>query len=267
MTQKVPRPDLAFSALFIATGVLLLMINLIGRFHYTTIDAGSDHLMDDIPRSVTEQEFWRNAFQREAESLEEYLDRFTELVGKRMLRIDSRYTQPTFFENWILWLYAKNLTHYEWSDTERAVRLGGGYCSQNAIVFNNVLRDQDINSRIIQLGGHVLNEVLVNGKWRVYDSDFRVVFHASLRELEQRPERVYEAYLRAGRSASEAENWKKIFASDADNWHYKKTRLYREEKYVIEVAALYLIWILPVVLIFMGLRKLPMKRDCERNDS
>jgi hypothetical protein len=238
--------------MLILLGVALLLFNVIGLFYYTTVDINDPHLLDDSPAIVPEGVFWDSAYRGSNEPVELYLQRLTELVSRRMLLIDQQYTKPTIFENWILWIYSKFLGYYEWSDTRKAVRLGGGYCSQHAIVFNNILRDQNIQSRIIKLGGHVLNEVLVDGNWRVYDPDFNVVFDASLKELEDNSIKAYQAYLRAGRPEAEARQWQKVFATDADNWHYKKTSTYREEKYYIEVAALYLIWIIPVILISIG---------------
>lgn len=115
------------------------------------------------------------------------------------------------------------------------------------------MREQGIQSRIIKLGGHVLNEVLIDGEWKVYDADYNVVFDVSLKELENNSIKVYQAYLRAGRPEDEAKHWQNVFATDADNWHYKKTRTYREEEYYIEVAALYLVWVIPVILILPGI--------------
>lgn len=243
----------AFSSILIVVGTLLLLFNVIGIFHYETVEIDDPHLLDDSPTTVPEELFWDNAYRRINEPIDAYLQRLTELISRRMLLIDPQYTKPTIFENWILWIYSKMIGYYEWSDTKRAVRLGGGYCSQHAIVLNNILREQDIPSRIIKLGGHVLNEVLINGAWKVYDSDYNVIFNASLKELENDSVRVYEAYLGAGRPEDEAKQWQKVFATDADNWHYRKTSIYREEKYYIEVAALYLVWIIPSIMILVGI--------------
>jgi hypothetical protein len=250
-TEQFPR---IVANMLIVAGIVLLLFNTIGFFYYTTVDIDDPHLLDDSPVTMGEDVFWENAYRRSNEPVEPYLRRLTELVSRKMLLIDQQYTKPTIFENWILWIYSKFLGYYEWSDTKKAVRLGGGYCSQHAIVFNNILRDQDIQSRIIKLGGHVLNEVLIDGNWRVYDPDFNVVFRASLKELEDNPVKAYQAYLLAGRPEAEAKQWEKLFATDADNWHYKKTSTYRGEKYYIEVAALYLIWIIPPILILIGVR-------------
>jgi hypothetical protein len=241
-----------FSNTLIFAGTILVLVNIIGYLHYTTVSIKDAHLLDDSPTTIPEEVFWENAYRRANEPLELYLQRLAELVSKRMLLIDGKYTKPTIAENWILWVYSNFKGSYEWSNTKKAVRLGGGFCSQHAIVFNNILREQKIQSRIIKLGGHVINEVLINGEWKVYDSDYNVVFNASLKDLEDDSIHVYHAYVRAGRPEDEAKHWQKVFATDADNWHYKNTRTYRDEKYYIEVASLYLVWVIPVTLILLG---------------
>ncbi len=121
-------------------------------------------------------------------------------------------------------------------------------------MFNNLLREQDIKSRILGLQGHVVNEVLVNGGWKVYDSDYNVVFGATLQDLENDPYRVYQAYIGVGTPDDTAKLFQKAFATEADNFRYKKTRVYREEKYYIEVASLYLVWVIPAFLILLGIK-------------
>jgi hypothetical protein len=250
-----------FSITLIIIGTTLILFNVIGYFHYTTVSINDPHLEDDFPTTIPEEVFWDNAYRRDNEPLEQYLQRLAELVSKRMLLIDGKYTKPTIFENWILWIYSNYKGYYEWSNTKKAVRLGGGYCSQHAIVFNNILREQKIQSRIIKLGGHVVNEVLINGEWKVYDSDYNVVFNASLKDLENDSIHVYRSYVDAGRPEDEAKHWQKVFASDADNWHYKKTRTYAEEKYYIEGASLYLAWVIPVILILLVGSRSPSQGD------
>ncbi len=170
-----------------------------------------------------------------------------------MILIDSKFTKPTFFENWLLWIYSQSLGRYEWTNTKKAVRLGGGFCSQHAIVFNNILRDQNMESRIIGLNGHIVNEVFVGGEWKVYDPTFNIVFEASLKKLEDNPEIVYHAYRMVGRTHEEAKYLQKIFASHEDNWHFPTSKHYDVKKYIIEVFSLYAIWCIPILFIFVGL--------------
>ena len=79
------------------------------------------------------------------------------------------------------------------------------------------------------------------------------MFFDNVRKLENNPTKVYITYLSGGRPEDEAKDWERIFASDTDNWFYKNTSAYRGEKYYIEVAALYLVWIIPLLMIFIAM--------------
>jgi len=235
-------------------GGFLIIVNITGFFCYKTINKDNINLIDEQPRTVSEKNFWNQAYKEDSETVREYVERLTELVSDRMLAIDSKYTKPTIYENWILWAFAQYLGFYEWIDTKKAVRMGGGFCSQMAIVFNNILREQGIKSRILALNGHVLNEVLIERRWQVYDPEFNVVFNASLDDLEKDPDRVYQAYKNAGRPNVEAKHWEEIFATDADNKHFENTRDYKKIKSILlEKTSFYLIWLLPIAMIFFGI--------------
>jgi len=234
-------------------GVFMILWNITGFFVYKTIENDTPHVYDDHPRTVSEKEFWEQAWRTTGEDLEEYLRRLARLASDRMLRIDPEHTTPTIFENWIVWLYSRYLGKYEWIDSARAARLGGGFCSQHAILFNNILREQGIESRILGLKGHVVNEVLVGGKWKVYDADYDVVFDTSLKDLEDHPEKVEAAYKAAGRPEEEARHWRDVFAASDNHENFRSAMMYSPRRYLVETAALYLIWILPVACIFMGL--------------
>ena len=242
-----------FSTLLMLTGFILILFNVIGMFHYTEISRNNDHLLDTNPENISAEEFWENAYRNSDEPLQEYLTRITQLISDRMLRIDGAQTKPTIFENWILWAYSNYKGYYEWGDTHRAVKRGGGFCSQHAIVLNNLLREQDIEARILGLQGHVVNEVLVNGRWNVYDSDYNVTFYATLQELENDPSRIYQVYLDADATEETARAFQAAFATADNNFRYKKTRAYREEKHYIESAALYLVWVIPIFLILLAI--------------
>lgn len=182
---------LAKVAMFL--GVLLLLVNVVGLFHYKVITGDERQSLTADDQSVSEAYSWGSAFRRGGESVEDYAGRLMSLVSGRMIEIDPKYAKPTLFENWILWMVSTYKGEHEWLDTKKAIRVGGGFCSQHAIVFNNILRDQGVESRILRLSGHVVNEVLIEAQWKVFDNDYNVSFNASLSELENDPGKVYSA--------------------------------------------------------------------------
>ncbi len=236
----------------LALGAALLAANLIGFFFFTEIDADDWYVLDVRPRSVTVGEFWRRAERRPDESTESFVRRLTELISDRFLLIDSRNARPTFFENWLLWARARSRGRHEWIDSARAVRLGGGFCSQHAIVLDNILEEEGIESRILALSGHVVNEVRIDRAWRVCDPDYGVVFDCSLDELERSPETVFRAYRAAGLSVDEARRWRAVFTSAEDNTPFPSATAYRPGDALFERAALRLVWVVPLALLVLG---------------
>jgi hypothetical protein len=239
---------------FVMVGLMLMVINIIDLFHYTRIDGDEIENINDRPRTVSEQEFWDNAYKQEGESDKEYSERLTALIDHRMIAVDPEFAIPTFFENWILWLRSQFVVQHEWVNTNKAIRLGGGFCSQHAIVLDNLLDEQGIESRILSLGGHVINEILINGKWKVHDSNYNIVFDKSLNELENNPNLVYEAYLKAGNTESLATKLQDIYSTAENNWHFRNSRDYSSAIYFFfEKIAIKLIWFIPVFLVILGL--------------
>jgi len=236
----------------IAVGVSLLLTNFIGFYNYTSINEKTNHILDDKKNRISEEEFWGNAYIRNQESKGDYLNRLTKLVHDRIIYIDYSNTKPTFYENYILWIYATYKNGYEWKDTKKAVRLGGGLCSQHAIIFNNILEDQKITTRILHLNGHVVNEAFTDGKWQVYDSNYNVTFDASINDLEKKPLEVYKKYRSADRPELESIHWSSIYGSAIDNWHYKTSFRYSPIGYTLELVSFYLIWMLPLIFISIG---------------
>ncbi len=187
-----------FNMLFVS-GALLLMINLVGLFNYTTVAEEDGRKVAGKIR-ITEEDFWRHAYRKKGEPVDRYVIRLTDLVYRRMVHASVEKTAPSFFENYILWARVKRLGYFQWVNTHKAIRAGGGLCGQQAFVVNNMLRYQGIVSRILGINGHILNEVFVDGRWRVVDPDYNVVFDHSLRELEDHPELVTKQYLGVGLS-------------------------------------------------------------------
>ncbi|MAE71029.1 MAG: hypothetical protein CME06_11255 [Gemmatimonadetes bacterium] len=241
-----------FAIILFATGAALLGTNLLGFVHHTEIENGDWVVFDSRPRTLSADEFWEEARRGPDESEDSYVRRLTDLISDRFLLADSAHTKPTFFENWLLWNRARSRGEYEWTDTRRAVRLGGGFCSQHAIVFDNILNDQGIESRILALSGHVVNEARIDERWRVCDPDYGIVFDHSLEALERSPETVYEVYRAWGRPHDEAEGWREIFATRDDNTAYESAVDYRGDDASFERAALYLVWIVPIALLAAG---------------
>jgi hypothetical protein len=71
--------------------------------------------------------------------------------------------------------------------------LGFGYCDDVASAFAFLAKEAGMETRVWTLGGHVVPEVLVDGRWEMYDPDIGVIYHnrqgqvANLEELQADP--------------------------------------------------------------------------------
>jgi hypothetical protein len=234
-----------------ALGTLLLLINLVGFFNYTTVEEKDGRQVTGKTR-ISEADFWRDAYRKGGEDAEIYVIRLTDLIWRRMVHAEVELARPTFFENYILWARAKSRGYFQWINTHKAIRLGGGLCAQQAFILNNILKYQGIESRILGISGHVLNEVYVGGKWLVADPDYNIVFNYSLREIEDNPELIGKSYLNVGLNEIQINEIKGFFASKDDNWHFKNPVAYYVWDYLIERVAIYLVWLIPIGLLGLG---------------
>ncbi len=228
MRKKIQR-------ISIMIGVLLIAINSIGLFHYTTIDEHNPKARAKEIAQISESEFWSELRDTKVNiNSKDGVIRLNTLVSNRMLHIDHKYTSPTFFENYLLWAYSRYTRYYEWVNTKRAIRLGGGFCSQQAIVLDNLLKTQGIESTIIGLSGHVVNEVLVDEGWMILDPDYNVSIGFSLRELEHNHDIAHKAYKQTGLSDGAARRIAQMYTSHQDNWRYKGSVDFKGYDYYIE---------------------------------
>lgn len=125
-------------------------------------------------------------------------------IKRRFYHGISNYTLS---ENWILYLLAKGC----WShlsaivNPEHILKYSEGLCSQQNIVFMEVLKKKGITTRSVGLGtakgpGHFLSEVLYDSKWHLYDVDVEPNWdatsfnHESLEVLLRNKQEFYKIY-------------------------------------------------------------------------
>jgi hypothetical protein len=102
-----------------------------------------------------------------------YVLMLSKLVKERFVHGTLNYS---FSDNWIAWVCGKLF----WSHfssmvlTEDILKHTRGLCSQQTMVFMNLLKKKGINARSVGLGykegpGHFLCEVSYNGAWHLHD--------------------------------------------------------------------------------------------------
>ncbi|MFM7133641.1 MAG: hypothetical protein ACKO0W_04925 [Planctomycetota bacterium] len=104
-------------------------------------------------------------------------------------------------------------------DWRAALRLGVGWCSQQAIVLASYLAERGRAARVVGLGGHVVVEVArEDGAW-ILDPDYAVVVPMSRAEAVHSGDAVRGAYLAAGWPAEQAELVAGFYDADGNGAH------------------------------------------------
>lgn len=236
------------------TGFALAACNVHGWWHPAIADPASIPILDTEAQTLSEQDFWRSAERLPSEADAAYADRLRTLVGARMLLVDPKHLHPGFTENWLLWTYAKLRGRFEWVDERRSIRMGAGFCSAHAMVYNSVASTHGLKSRIWALDGHVVNEVWLANGWQVVDADYGISFGKPLSQLTKEPETVYQAYLRAGRPDWSARRWRDIYLRSAGHRSFETASGYAWKAWLIESTSWILIWLIPGWLAWQGLK-------------
>lgn len=103
-----------------------------------------------------------------------------------------------FLWSWPLWLgglwgaiSGRKFT-VEFCSPEKGLARGYGYCSQRALILQNILRDNGIRARATDLYGHVVCTARIDGKDVLLDADYGLASPHSLEALHKRPELLLE---------------------------------------------------------------------------
>ncbi len=113
-----------------------------------------------------------------------YIERLDSLLSYRFYHGTCRYN---INENWIAYLAGE----YIWDDLRMVVKAGDLMkskvlvCNQMCIVFQQILRNNDITFRTAGVNHHQLTEVLIDDKWLALDPDYEPEFRVrtNLKEL------------------------------------------------------------------------------------
>lgn len=164
-------------------------------------------------------------------------------------------------ENWLLFLgkyfYPAIYNKYEYCNPYKALERGVGICSQQTLVFVGILTDKNIPAKVIGLKGHIISTVEAdekNGEWWVVDADYGVIINKSIQEIEKNPELIKNYYEKEGYGKEKIEELKNLYQKDGNKVYQKQGVMgYTDcnwKKYYIEKFSYYLIWIIPIFMIF-----------------
>lgn len=261
LPTAAPPARRGLGALCLGAAVALAGLNLVGLRANPEVANGDPRVLDLKPRTVTLAAFWQQAARQPGESDAAFTWRVTQLVDDRMLLMDPQHTGPLPQQNWALWLVAQAVGGYEWVDPARAAAVGAGYCSAHAMLLDHLLKQGGIRDRIWSLDGHVLNEAWVDGRWQVYDADYRVHFDRPMPSLFNDGPAVYRAYKDAGRPEVSARRTERVFTREANKRAFDSAADFAWKAAWAERLSWWVIWLTPALLAVVGVRWLRRPRQ------
>ena len=171
----------------------------------------------------------------------------------------------TFKENWVIaglsqaeyfLVQAGLLDRYRFALAERRgwetiASKGIGFCSQIAFAVSDYLGDQNIETQMVGLDGHVIAQAKIANRKYLLDPDYNVVMPFGIRKAETDQALVSSHYQQAKYPKSKADSVAKIYGEEGN-------RVGSSDSYHPSVAAIFytseiLKWLIPVLLIGLGL--------------
>lgn len=259
----------AASLLLLLIGIILLGINLYGLaqpIRKPDLGLGDPREFRFVPEQVWSYE----ESMRHVEALSLIPDR-DEAVKQSVYVVNQALVHPDWFrvdpvkyrqlipiwENYFLHFIGRvsDLPQYEryhFANYRRSIQRGIGMCGDASMVLSSILDTLDIGNRIISFNGHVIVEYqAADGTWRLADPDFGVLLSADLAQLVEDETQVRQDYLAAGYKEDEVDfllkSYTTPYAVFDDTYHFMTKR------YIFEYASYVLKWIVPIVLIALGL--------------
>lgn len=186
------------------TGIFLLGCNIWGMILGDRI-----WFSPEITQSFNHEKFSRESFdpdRRPGENDFAYAERMTLYVNSRTTHyFEKKNTLDNihiivvpFFRSWPLWLRGLWATisgvkfTVEFCNPEKGLSRGYGFCSQRALILQNILREHGIDARATDLYGHVVCTARINGKDILLDPDNGLASEHSLEDFHKRPELLLE---------------------------------------------------------------------------
>jgi len=249
-------------------GIILFLINISGIFIplrneqiYSEKNIG---LRKHI--TLTEDQLWEKVNSDSTDILS-YVKSLNSSVNQGIAHywrdedIDKYNLRIPLSENYFLyaasWIYPPTFQKYEFSHYKKAIERGVGLCSQQAIIISEILKEKNINSKIVGLDGHVVATAQVDkmqNQWWVLDSDYGVIIPHNLREIEHNPKLISTYYSQAGYDKNKINILIDIYGANGNRLingvkEYDSRIKSYFLKYYIESFTYLMKWLLPLFLI------------------
>jgi len=282
-----------FAVPCVAVGLGLLLLNIVG-----TAVPLRDPQIYQLPRNaytgdsntvLTAEEVWRQAKPLPNESVRDYAARVTRLVadGSAYLyesehpELSKRNWRVPIWKNYLLWGSRRGLFLWRWargraswadrasvyryvySDYRHGIERGVGLCDQQTVDLIGLLGERGIRTHFVSFPRHsVVEAEVAPGLWWVLDPSHKTVLPYDVATLHRDPELVQSICAAQGRPPVTVDLLESCFSKPLDPSRIKASveEAHGPFHYYFEFASYYLIWIIPAVMITVGLVGLRSER-------
>lgn len=203
------------------------------------LDSLSDNIMSDKMFAIRANEAINNGIAHfwSDEGISKYNLRIP--FSENYILFIASYLKPSAFEK------------YEYCDYQKAIERGVGLCSQHSIILSEILKTNNIESKILNLSGHVVLTANIDKKndiWWVFDPDYGVVIKHEIEQIEKKPEKIGQYYSEKGYNYDQIKQLISIYGPDGNSIKNDIIEYSGKKKYYFEKISYIAIWVFPLLL-------------------
>ncbi len=208
-------------------GVALMGINIYGLF--PSLRNPQLYEMDGHPVSLTPEEVYALVDRQPGEENVAYVKRLTSTVKSGVAHywedegVDLYHMRVPLTENYLLYFASlinpKRYLAYEFCNYRKAIERGVGLCSQYSLILTDILNDNDVETRIVKLDGHVVALALIDpatNTWWIVDGDNNVVIEDDISVVEQDPNMIQPYFEARGYSQEYIDTFTAIYGVEGN---------------------------------------------------
>ena len=236
-------------------GIILMIINIAGLFtSLRNPEIFTEDTFFDEDITLTEHQVFYIISERD-ESDEEYAIKINNAVHKGLAHywsdegIEKYNLRIPLHENYLLnigsYLIPNMFEKYEYCDYRKALERGVGLCSQHAIVLAGILKENGIESQLVELSGHIVVLSRIDNKHWILDPDYGVVIEHDLNNIEKNPSIIKKYYEEAGYDSETIDNLEEIYGKDGNG--LKELNDYCWKENLIEFFSYLGIWVIALL--------------------
>ncbi len=255
-----------FAKILFLFGVVLIGLNVYGLFiplrNSDIYIEEQTYFRDDI--TLTEKQLLK-LLKKNKETDEIFILKVNNAINKGIAHywkeegINKYNFRIPIYENYILFIASyinpTKFRKYEFSNYQKAIERGVGLCSQHAIILSEVLENNGIDSKVVNISRHVVVTAQVDKNkkvWWVLDSDYGVVIKNDIIAIEKEPDIIRPYYFDKGYDTltvnTITNSYSKIIGIYNSAFEYSG-----KKRYYFEKLSYIGIWLIPITFILTSI--------------